>query len=36
MHGQLKIKNKAKNTHPEYVILIPFPCEEWLHEGAAM
>jgi len=27
---------KATNAHPEYVILIVFPLQQWLHEGASM
>jgi len=27
---------KATNTHSEYVILIAFPQEKWLHERASM
>ena len=27
---------KAKNTHLEYVILIAFPLQQWLHERASM
>ena len=27
---------KATNTHSEYVILIPFPLQQWLHERASM
>jgi hypothetical protein len=27
---------KATNTHSEYVILIAFPQQQWLHERAAM
>jgi hypothetical protein len=27
---------KATNTHSEYVILIPFPLHQWLHENASM
>jgi len=27
---------KAKNTHSEYVILIVFPLQQWLHERASM
>jgi len=27
---------KATNTHSEYVILIAFPSQQWLHEHAAM
>ena len=27
---------KVTNTHSEYVILIPFPLQQWLHERAAM
>jgi hypothetical protein len=27
---------KAKNTHSEYVILIAFPLQHWLHERASM
>jgi len=27
---------KATNTHSEYVILIAFPLQQWLHEGASM
>jgi hypothetical protein len=26
---------KAKNTHPEYVIIIAFPLQRWLHDRAA-
>jgi len=25
----------AKNTHPEYAIIIAFPLQRWLHEHAA-
>jgi len=25
---------KATNSHPEYVILIAFPLQQWLHERA--
>jgi hypothetical protein len=47
-HGQNTCGNKARlmliacwipnatNVHPEYVILIAFPLQQWLHEGAAM
>jgi len=27
---------KATNTHSEYVILIAFPLQQWLHERASM
>ena len=27
---------KATNTHPEYVTLIAFPLQQWLHERASM
>jgi hypothetical protein len=27
---------KATDTHPEYVILISFPVQQWLHESALM
>jgi hypothetical protein len=27
---------KATDTHSEYVILIAFPLQQWLHEGASM
>jgi hypothetical protein len=27
---------KAKNTHSEYVILIAFPLQLWLHEGSSI
>ena len=27
---------KATNTHPEYVILIAFPLQQWLHERASL
>jgi hypothetical protein len=27
---------KATNTHSEYVILIPFPRQQWLHEFASV
>jgi hypothetical protein len=27
---------KATNTHSEYVILIAFPLQQWLHESALM
>jgi hypothetical protein len=27
---------KAKNTHSEYVIIIAFPLQQWLHERASM
>jgi hypothetical protein len=27
---------KATNAHPEYVILIDFPLQQWLQEGASM
>ena len=27
---------KATNTHSEYVILIVFPLQQWLHERASM
>jgi len=27
---------KATNTHTEYVILIAFPLQQWLHERASM
>ena len=26
---------KATNTHSEYVMLIAFPLQQWLHEGAS-
>jgi len=29
-------KTKATNTHSEYVILIVFPLQQWLHERASM
>jgi hypothetical protein len=28
--------SKAKNTHSEYIILIAFPLQQWLHESAFM
>jgi len=28
--------NKAANTHSEYVILIAFPLQQWLHEHTSM
>jgi len=28
--------SKTKNTHSEYVILIAFPLQQWLHERALM
>jgi hypothetical protein len=28
--------SKATNTHPEHVILIAFPLQQWLHERASM
>jgi hypothetical protein len=28
--------SKPTNTHPEYVILIAFPLQQWLHERASM
>jgi len=27
---------KATNTHSEYVILIAFPLQQWLHERASL
>ena len=27
---------KATNTNPEYVIIIAFPLQQWLHERASM
>jgi len=27
---------KATNTHSEYVVLIAFPLQQWLHERASM
>ena len=27
---------KATNTHSEYVILIPFPLQQWLHESTSL
>jgi len=27
---------KSTNTHSEYLIIIAFPCEQWLHERASM
>jgi hypothetical protein len=27
---------KATNTHSEYVIVIAFPLQQWLHERASM
>ena len=27
---------KVIDTHSEYVILIAFPLQQWLHEGASM
>ena len=27
---------KATNTHPEYVLLIAFPQQQWLHERVSM
>jgi len=27
---------KATNTHSEYVILIAFPLQQWLHNGASL
>jgi len=30
--GQATCKTKATNTHSEYVILIAFPLQRWLHE----
>ena len=27
---------KAIDTHSEYVILIDFPLQQWLHEGASV
>jgi len=27
---------KSKNTHSEYVILIDFPLQQWLHERASV
>ena len=27
---------KATNMHSEYVILITFPLQQWLHQGASM
>ena len=27
---------KAKNTHSEYVILIAFPLQQWLHERTSV
>ena len=28
--------NKATNTHSQYVILITFPLQQWLHERASL
>jgi hypothetical protein len=28
--------NKATNTHSEFVILIAFPLQQWLHERASI
>jgi len=28
--------NKAIDQHPEYIILIVVPTQQWLHEGAPM
>jgi len=28
--------NKATNRHTEYVILIAFPLQQWLHDGASL
>jgi ABC-type proline/glycine betaine transport system permease subunit len=27
---------KAKNTHSEYVIIIAFPLQQWLHRSASI
>jgi hypothetical protein len=27
---------KAINTHPEYVMFIAFPLQQWLHQSATM
>ena len=27
---------KVKNTHSEYIIFIPFPLPQWLHESASV
>jgi len=27
---------KARNTHSEYVILIAFPLQQWLHKSASV
>ena len=29
-------KPKATNTHSQYAILIAFPQQQWLHEGATL
>jgi hypothetical protein len=35
MHIAFKIPN-AKNAQPDYVILITFPLQQWLHERVSM
>ena len=30
------LTSKAKNTHSEYVILIAFPLQQWLHDRASL
>jgi len=33
---QITIWYKAKYTHSEYVILIAFPLQQWVHEHTSM
>jgi len=33
-HAQCMLDTYATNTHSEYVILIAFPQQHWLHERA--
>jgi hypothetical protein len=35
-HAHCILAPKATNTHSQYVILIAFPLEQWLQEGASM
>jgi len=34
--GNSRWKSKATNTHTDFVILISFPLQQWLHERALM
>jgi hypothetical protein len=33
---QVSLKPKASNTHSEYVILIAFPLQQWLHKRGSV